>query len=51
MAKGKKALFAFVIEILDRDGPKPGSFWAVPKKHHHHLPKKPKDPEEKTPGP
>jgi hypothetical protein len=45
------ALFAFVIEILDGDGPKPGSFWMVPKKCCCHLPKKPKDPEEKTPGP
>jgi hypothetical protein len=44
-------LFAFIIEILDGDGPKPGSFWIVPKKCHHRLPKKPKDPEEKTPGP
>jgi hypothetical protein len=51
MAKGKKALFAFVIEILDGDGPKPGSFWVVLKKRCHHLPKKPKDPEEKTPSP
>jgi hypothetical protein len=50
MAKGKKVLFAFVIEILDGDGPKPGSFWAVPKKRCRRLPKKPKDPEEKTPG-
>jgi hypothetical protein len=50
MAKGKKALFAFVIEILDGDGPTPGSFWAVPKKRRCRLPKKPKDPEEKTPG-
>jgi hypothetical protein len=51
MAKGKKALFAFIIEILNRDGPKPESFWMVSKKHHCHSPKKPKDPEEKTPGP
>jgi hypothetical protein len=51
MAKGKKVLFAFVIEILDRDGPKPGSFWMVPKKRCCRSPKKPKDPEEKTPGP
>jgi hypothetical protein len=51
MAKGKKVLFAFIIEILDGDGPKPGSFWMVPKKHRHCSPKKPKDPEEKTPGP
>jgi hypothetical protein len=50
MAKGKKALFAYVIEILDGDGPKPGSFWAVPKKRRRRLPKKPKDPEGKTPG-
>jgi hypothetical protein len=51
MAKGKKVLFAFVIEILDRDGPKPSSFWLVPKKRHLRSSKKPKDPEEKTPGP
>jgi hypothetical protein len=51
MAKGKKALFAFIIEILNRDGPKPESFWMVSKKHHCHSLKKPKDPEEKTPGP
>jgi hypothetical protein len=51
MAKGKKALFTFIIEILNGDGPKPGSFWIVLKKHHCHSPKKPKDPEEKTPGP
>jgi hypothetical protein len=51
MAKGEKVLFAFIIEILDGDGPKPGSFWIVPKKRHHHSLKKPKDPEEKTPGP
>jgi hypothetical protein len=50
MAKGKKALFTFVIEILNGDGPAPGSFWMVPKKHHCCLLKKPKDPEEKTPG-
>jgi hypothetical protein len=51
MAKGKKVLFAFIIEILNGDGPKPGSFWVVPKKRRCRLPKKPKDPKEKTPGP
>jgi hypothetical protein len=49
MAKGEKALFAFVIEILNGDGPNPVTFWSVPKKRCHCLPKKPKDPEEKTP--
>jgi hypothetical protein len=50
MAVGKKVLFAFVIKILDGDGPKPRFFWLVPKKCHCCSLKKPKDPEEKTPG-
>ena len=44
MAKGKKAMFVFILEVLDGDGPKPGSFWEVPKKRRHRptLLKKPK---------
>ena len=36
MAKGKKVMFVFILEVLDRDGPKPGSFWEVQKKCHCH---------------
>src|SRR6267142_2078937 len=45
-AKGKKVMFVFILEVLDGDGPKSGSFWEVPKKHHH-RPTLPKKPEEK----
>src|SRR6267142_2905504 len=43
MAKGKKVMFVFILEVLDGDGPKPGSFWAVPKKRRRRptLPKTP----------
>ena len=51
MAKGQKALFAYVIKILNGNRPKPGPYWLVLKKRHCYLPKKPKDPEEKTPVP
>jgi len=36
-------MFVFILEVLDGDGPKPGSFWEVPKKRRHRptLPKKP----------
>jgi hypothetical protein len=51
MAKGKKVLFTYVIEILNGNGPKPGPFWLVLKKCHCHSLRKPKDPEEKTPVP
>src|SRR6267142_2233820 len=46
MAKGKKVMFVFILEVLDGTGPKPGSFWTVPKKHRHCLllPKLPKVP-------
>jgi len=46
VAKGKKAMFVFILEVLDGDGPKSGSFWEVLKKHRHHptLPKKPEVP-------
>src|SRR6267142_2739223 len=42
---GKKVMFVFILEVLDGDGPKSGSFWEVPKKRHHRptLPKKPKE--------
>src|SRR6267142_3700597 len=48
-AKGKKVMFVFILEVLDGDGPKSGSFWEVPKKRRHRptLPKKP----EVSPGP
>src|SRR6267142_6140672 len=37
MAKGKKVMFVFILEVLDGTGPKPGSFWTVPKKRRRHL--------------
>src|SRR6266850_382255 len=42
---GKRVMFVFILEVLDGDGPKSGSFWEVPKKRHHRptLPKKPKE--------
>jgi hypothetical protein len=42
MAKGKKVMFVFILEVLDRDRPQPGPFWEVPKKHCccPHVPKK-----------
>ena len=33
VAKGKKVLFVFILEILDGDKAQSGSFWEVPKKH------------------
>ena len=39
-------MFVFILEVLDRDGPKSGSFWEVPKKCRH-RPTLPKKPEEK----
>jgi len=43
VAKGKKTMFVFILKVLNGDGPKPGSFWEVPKKCHHYstLPKNP----------
>src|SRR6267142_815251 len=38
MAKGKKVMFVFILEVLDGDGPKPGSFWTAPKKRRRPLP-------------
>ena len=38
MAKGKKVMFVFILEVLDGVGPKPGSFWTVPKKRRRPLP-------------
>jgi hypothetical protein len=35
MAKGKKVMFIFILEVLDGDGPQPGSFWEVLKKRRH----------------
>jgi len=35
VAKGKKVLFVFILEVLDGDGPKPGSFWIALKKCCH----------------
>ena len=49
MAKGKKVLFVFVLEILDGNRAQSGSFWEVPKKHRRRRPIKPKKPEV-TPG-
>src|SRR5579863_557698 len=37
-AMGKKVLFVFVMEVMDGDGPKPGSFWIVPKKRRRRPP-------------
>ena len=44
MAKGKKVLFVFILEILDGNRTQSGSFWEVLKKHYHHDPIKPKKP-------
>ena len=44
VAKGKKVLFVFILEILDSDRAQLGSFWEVPKKHCHHHPIKLKKP-------
>src|SRR6266850_613573 len=44
MAKGKKVMFVFILEVLDGDGPKPGSFWIAPPKRRRPLPL-PKSPE------
>ena len=50
MAKGKKVLFVFILEILDGDRAQSGSFWEVPKKRRRRRPSsKPKKPEV-TPG-
>src|SRR5579863_2632758 len=50
-AMGKKVLFVFVIEVMDGVGPKPGSFWIVPKKRRHRpLPAK-SPPPPSVPGP
>jgi len=48
---GKRVMFVFILEVLDDDGPRPGSFWEVLKKcrHHPHLLKKPKSPSVATP--
>ena len=45
MAKGKKVLFVFILEILDGDRAQPRSFWEVPKKCRHCHPIKLKKPE------
>src|SRR6267142_6813928 len=37
MAKGKKVMFVFILEVLDGTGPKPGSFWTAPKKRPRRL--------------
>ena len=49
MAKGKKVLFVFILEILDGNRAQSGSFWEVPKKRRRRRPIKPKKPEV-TPG-
>ena len=50
VAKGKKVLFVFILEILDGNRAQSGSFWEVPKKRRHRRPSsKPKKPEA-TPG-
>jgi hypothetical protein len=43
VAKGKKVLFAYILKILGGEGPRPGSFWEMLKKHccQLHLLKKP----------
>ena len=45
MAKGKKVLFVFILEILDGDRAQSRSFWEVPKKRRRRRPIKPKKPE------
>jgi hypothetical protein len=35
VAKGKKVMFVFILEILSREGPNQKGFWKVPKKHPH----------------
>ena len=45
MAKGKKVLFVYILEILDGDRAQSGFFWEVLKKHCHRRPIKPKKPE------
>ena len=45
VAKGKKVLFVFILEILDGDRAQSGSFWEVPKKRRRCCPIKPKKPE------
>ena len=49
MAKGKKVLFVFILEILDGNRAQPRSFWEVPKNCRRCRPIKPKKPEV-TPG-
>ena len=49
MAKGKKVLFVYILEILDGDRAQSRSFWEVLKKCHRRHPIKPKKPEV-TPG-
>ena len=49
MAKGKKVLFVYILEILDGDRAQSRSFWEVPKKRRRHHPIKLKKPEV-TPG-
>ena len=49
MAKGKKVLFVFILEILNGDRAQSVSFWEVPKKCRRCRPIKPKKPEA-TPG-
>src|SRR6266850_4698190 len=42
IAKGKRYMFVFVLEVLDGNGPgpsEPGSFFALPKKRSRSLPK------------
>src|SRR6267142_722012 len=52
VAKGKKVMFVFILEVLDGDGPKSGSFWEVPKKRRRRptLPKKPDEKPEASPS-
>jgi hypothetical protein len=42
MAKGKKVVLVFILEVLDGDKPQPGPFWEVSKKccHCPYAPKK-----------
>ena len=49
VAKGKKVLFVFILEILDDNRAQSGSFWEVLKKCHRRCPIKLKKPEV-TPG-